>query len=331
MSRPFAAESRGILLAGALVLLSACAQDLKVPANRYALLIGIQDYPGAGNDLNYPDDDVNALAPLLASEGWTTVTTLLNGNATSANIEAAIRNLSVDDDATILVYYSGHGSTSSTGETAYLIPYDGLVYSPATGTSVDRSKWITPAIMTQWMAGAHAEHRMLILDSCFSGGFALGDGSVDTSPANYGVYEGGTTESPTIFAALSKFSTLVSANLSSYGAQEVLTLSAAGSGEPSWDAGDYQHGTFTYYLLRAGTEGSDGQLPADSDGDGLVSVNEAYVFAKKAIKLNWDSRYAGLTEDQAYAYINNPDIGYVPDFLPHISGGSGDLALFVKQ
>jgi len=333
MKRPIAARSCGIFLAGALVLLSACTQDIKVPANRYALLIGVQDYPGPDNDLSYPDDDVNALEPLLLSEGWTSVVKLLNSDATNANIEAAIRDLSSDDDATILVYYSGHGSTSSTGDTAYFIPYDGLVYSAASGTtSVDLSKWVTPSTMTQWMAGARAKHRILILDSCFSGGFTLGDGSVDTAPANYGAYEDGTTDIPLLFAALSKFSTLVSSNLSSYGSQEVLTLSAAGSAEPSWDAGSYSHGAFTYYLLKAGTKGSDGELLADSDGDGFVSVNEAYVYAKKAIKLYWDSSYAALTADQAYSwYINNASYGYVPDFLPHIAGGTGDLVLFVNQ
>jgi len=330
MRRMIAMKPLWMILAASVVLLSSCTQDIKAPTNRYALLIGVQDYPGTANDLTYPDDDVNALEPLLLSEGWTSVVKLMNSDATNANIEAAIRGLSTDDDATILVYYSGHGSTSTSGDTAYFIPYDGLVYASGT-TSIDLSKWVTPSVMTQWMAGVHAKNRILILDSCFSGGFTLGDGSVDTSPANYGVYEDGTAETPMLLAALSKFSTLVSTNLSTYGAQEVLTVSAAGAAEPSWDAGSYSHGAFTYYLLKAGAKGSDGELLADSDGDGFVSVNEAYVYARKAIKLNWDSIYANLTADQAYSwYINNSDYEYVPDFLPHISGGAGDLVLFVK-
>lgn len=288
----------GILLSGC----SATSAPISTPANRYALVIGVQDYPGTSNDLSYPDDDANDMAVILAAQGWTVSYTLVNSVATYAAIKTDIAALSTDTGATILVYYSGHGSINDSTSTPYIIPYDGLTTS---GTGYDLTKWITPATLTGWLGAVPAKNRLLILDSCYSGGFSLSNSSVDTSPADYSKLNGDTSDTGLLAAALSKFSTLVSANLSAYGDSEVLTLAASGSDEYSYDDATHGNGAFTYYLLKAAAS-------ADTDSDGYVTVSEAYAYTKAQIKANWDALYGA----------------YDKDFLPHISGGTGDLVLY---
>lgn len=79
--------------------------------SKIALVIGISDYSGTSNDLQYCDDDATDWKARLQAEGYT-VTSLLDLNATKANIEAAINTLASQSIAgnEIAFVYSGHGS-----------------------------------------------------------------------------------------------------------------------------------------------------------------------------------------------------------------------------
>ena len=78
---------------------------------KYALVIGISDYKGTANDLSYCDDDATDWKARLVAEGYT-VTSLLDLNATKANIESAVNALASLSAAgtEITLCYSGHGS-----------------------------------------------------------------------------------------------------------------------------------------------------------------------------------------------------------------------------
>jgi len=78
---------------------------------KYALVVGISNYSGTANDLQYCDDDATDWKARLQSEGYT-VTSLLDLSATKANIEAAINTLASQSIAgnEIAFIYSGHGS-----------------------------------------------------------------------------------------------------------------------------------------------------------------------------------------------------------------------------
>ncbi len=80
-------------------------------AGKYALVVGISNYSGTANDLEYCDDDANDWKARLMAEGYT-VTSLLDLNATKDNIEAAINTLAGQAVAgsEIAFCYSGHGS-----------------------------------------------------------------------------------------------------------------------------------------------------------------------------------------------------------------------------
>lgn len=79
--------------------------------SKIALVIGISDYKGTSNDLQYCDDDATDWKARLQAEGYS-VSALLDLNATKANIEAAINTLASQSVAgnEIAFVYSGHGS-----------------------------------------------------------------------------------------------------------------------------------------------------------------------------------------------------------------------------
>lgn len=78
---------------------------------KYALVVGISDYSGTANDLQYCDDDATDWKARLQAEGYT-VTILLDRTATKAAIESAINTLASQSIAgnEVAFCYSGHGS-----------------------------------------------------------------------------------------------------------------------------------------------------------------------------------------------------------------------------
>lgn len=77
-----------------------------VSGSRYAIVVGISDYPGIANDLNYSDDDAKEMA--IALTGFTKVTLLTDLAATRSAILTAIDEIPVDAGE-IVFFFSGHG------------------------------------------------------------------------------------------------------------------------------------------------------------------------------------------------------------------------------
>jgi hypothetical protein len=78
--------------------------------NKYALVIGISNYEGTANDLEYCDDDANDWANYLNSQGYQ-VTKLIDAQATANNILDAFADLAAKEQAGdwVAITYSGHG------------------------------------------------------------------------------------------------------------------------------------------------------------------------------------------------------------------------------
>ena len=191
---------------------------------------------------------------------------------------------------------------------AYILPYDTIAeYTNRELSGLTNA--ISAENLINLMDSVPAKNRVLILDSCYSGGFTGDANAVDTSPDDYSLRYGTSADTGILAAALANFNSLVAGNLESLGSRDTIALSACGPNEESYDGtASMANGVFTYYLLRAADYG-------DSDGDGLVTVAEAYAYAKRQIKDNWNSAYYRYDED----------------FLPHISGGTGDIALFAPE
>lgn len=103
------------------------------PAHKYAYIIGISDYEGTVNDLQYCDDDALAMKAWLQGEGFT-IQMDLDAQATANNIMDGIQWL-IDNAAPgdeVAFCYSGHGMKSTEGSAIissdlYYIPHGYLM------------------------------------------------------------------------------------------------------------------------------------------------------------------------------------------------------------
>lgn len=86
------------------------------PSVAYALLCGVEDYPGSENDLNYCEEDVSDMASFLQSEfniPNSQITQLYNSEASELGIIEAIQSYQsiLDENDYFFFYYSGHGTS----------------------------------------------------------------------------------------------------------------------------------------------------------------------------------------------------------------------------
>jgi hypothetical protein len=227
-----------------------------------------------------------------------------------SNILADISALSstIGQNDVIVVYFSGHGTQdpSTTPPREYFDPYgsvmqyipDGKYYDfPVPSVRDDELRTAFEAIKTP--------RKVLILDTCNSGGFVGNQLEVDWTPP--AAANGVAFVSPaTLFAAIAAYLNMQSSptGLSPYGDAQV--LAAAGRDESSYETSSYGHGVMTYWLLQ-GLQGS----TADLNHDGYVSVLEAFAYAKAGVEKNWNA-----VQGSTYA------------FEPHVSGGPVDFVLF---
>ena len=148
----------------------------------YAVMVGISDYPGSGNDLPLTAEDARKLQQSLQRQGTLAPesVTLVDGQATRANVRAAIQRVAAaaGPNDLFLFFYSGHGNQVR-GQVSATEP-DG---KNETIEMVDGS--ITDEEMNQMFQQVRTQTSLLVLDSCFSGGFAR---NVVSRPGVMGIF-----------------------------------------------------------------------------------------------------------------------------------------------
>lgn len=150
-------------------------------SDRWALLIGIEDYPPAGDENNLPGCrmDVERMERMLTGPfGFPAghVTRLLDLDATHANIEKALADLAerAGPDDAVVVYYSGHGSQvpdldgdEGDGWDEAISPADPL--PPVVTTEEEMNRLITDDRLAQLLSAFRTSNVTVIFDSCHSG------------------------------------------------------------------------------------------------------------------------------------------------------------------
>jgi hypothetical protein len=127
------------------------------PANKYAYIVGISDYEGTSNDLNYCDDDARDWISYLQGEGFT-IQSDLDRQATADNIQAGLEWLmnSAQPGDEILFAYSGHGD-------------DPREYGSCL---ISTDLWyLTNGWVSQYLEAANCTKKMIVVDACFAGDF----------------------------------------------------------------------------------------------------------------------------------------------------------------
>lgn len=131
-----------------------------------AIIVGINEYRGTGwQNLERATNDAQAVSRVLQQEfGYaeSNIKLLLNRSATKASMMSALtswlREKRVQTNDAVLIFFAGHG------EQGYVIPSD-----------ADKSSIADTAISIEWIkeqlqrSSLPCRHKILILDSCYSG------------------------------------------------------------------------------------------------------------------------------------------------------------------
>lgn len=141
-----------------------------VPTGRvYGVFVGISDYGGRANDLEFTADDARRMEQALVGNGMRPDDSLLlvDRQATRAAVQRAIASVAqrATADDTFVFFYSGHGgrelrpsqqAAEADGQDETLALFDADV--------VDDE-------LARWLGPVRAKYSLIVLDSCFSGGF----------------------------------------------------------------------------------------------------------------------------------------------------------------
>ncbi len=235
-----------------------------------ALLVG-NTYPGTALALPGCDNDVSGMKAMLSRMSATPYRISTRSNLSASGIESAIRNTfsAATANDVSLFYFAGHGANAV--GTSY---HGALVGTGTTYLSVTKLKSVLDQIPGK---------KIVIIDSCHSGQMIGRSGSASVSKSELNAFN---SQVISAFSAKSRSAD----NLANSG---YYVITAAHSTEESVNMGydadddgilDKHFGLFTYTL----TQGSGWNmatnrvrsLSADSDGNGEITLHEAYSYAR---------------------------------------------------
>ncbi|MFI5363126.1 MAG: caspase domain-containing protein [Elusimicrobiota bacterium] len=203
--------------------------------NRFALVVGVEDYAGLP-PAQFAARDAAAVRAHLSALGYPdrNVVVLTSSQAARASVAKYVESWlpeRVKAESTVFVYFSGHGAPDPKTGTAYLMPWDGdAKYLATTGYPLKQ--------LYAKLNGLPAKNIVVVLDSCFSG---LGGRSVLVAGARPLVGE---------------------TDADQRGVGKLLVFTAAGADEITGALPGEGHGLFTYYFLK----GLNGGAPLTPDG-----------------------------------------------------------------
>ncbi len=233
-------------------VVSKSRQPIAPKANRYAIVVGIEQYRERLPRADFAVQDAKDLAQFLTKQAGyreENVILRLNEQATKSDMEkyfeAWLKN-NVDASSNLLIYFSGHGAPEATTGDAYLVPYDGdPAFIEQTGYPLKR--------LYQTLDRLPTRNVVVVLDSCFSGA-------------------GGRS----VLAKGARPMVLTVEGLAS--SSKAVVLAATSGSHISLADQEKGHGLFTYYVL----QGLGGD--ADANGDEAIDVQELYEYLKPQVQ-----------------------------------------------
>ncbi len=249
-----------------LMTVSANAQNTGHPPEKWAVLIGVDDYAEA-KDLTYCGADMQALQKELTNAGFDArQVLLLNDNAKEERLQPHKSNIEKQIELTcrnaeqgdlVLIAFSGHGV--HTGKVSYLCPKDAKLDDQSTLISVD---WVY-----QQMQKCQADLKLVMLDACHN-----------IPPKQNNTRDFTAEERQERSRAFLQEAERLP--------QGILLLSSCSEGEFAHEDVEFGHGVFMHFLL----EGLQGK--ADIDRNEAVTLNELFRFASKETKLHVSTKFS---------------------------------------
>jgi hypothetical protein len=229
----------------------------------HLVAVGISKYREPGFRLAHAANDADAMAKLFADRGPTlyakvNARTLVDQQATRAEILKALQEAAQKTRAqdTLVVFVAGHGVM--VGQRYYFLPYE---VSPGSQRLEDafREQALPADTVSEYLGGAKALKRILVLDTCASGGaLALVTRS---------------RSSVSLRAAVERLSR----------SQGLFTIAASAASEEAKESKLLGHGVLTYSLLAALGAAQGGPLEGKplqpSSADRVVDVLEWFHYA----------------------------------------------------
>ncbi|MEJ5327133.1 MAG: caspase family protein [Candidatus Bathyarchaeia archaeon] len=144
--------------------------ELGQGASKWAIVIGISDYAGNANDLEYADDDASDMkTALITVYGYseTNIILLTNDAATRDNIVEAIKSLKgrVSAGDEVIFFYSGHGARGKANDGDKEAIDEAIVPYECTAESL-----IWDGQLAALFSEVAASRIIFIFDSCYAGG-----------------------------------------------------------------------------------------------------------------------------------------------------------------
>jgi len=239
-----------------LVLISQDGRDVIVLPNgqeeyrseRIAIVVGVNDYADMNLTLQYAVPDAELMKEVLEKEGYFDVRLIKDRNATRGRILDEIESVKTLSDLGLvkkfIFYFAGHGFKRS--DKNYLAPFEFQVDNMEnTGVSIDKVVDIVKSI-------GNKSNALMFLDACRN----------DPDPKSSRDLSGGT--------------------FSDVDSKGVAIFFSAKDNTKSFEDKDFQHGVYTYYLVK-GLRGEADLKPVGNE-DGFVSFLEVvkYVSLKMA-------------------------------------------------
>lgn len=223
-----------------------------VTGNKYAIIVGIANYPGTANDLRYADEDAYAMKNVLITKyGFSEdniimlvdegdgLNTEQPTNATASKIQSAILELRKEVEAgdEVVFFYSGHGGKGKASDGDSEAMDESIISHDGT-----QALHIWDGQLKLWFAEYKTDRIVFFFDSCVSGGMT--DLAGPSRIVNMATWE-------------KRYDTAVERYYDDYG----------GAGE------------FTYYFVIKGM--GDGLANIlGTEGENVVTVEEAFDYAK---------------------------------------------------
>lgn len=242
--------------------------------NSYALVIGIEQYRERLPKADFADHDAILMGEYLTKVlGYKeeNVVVRLNEKAARSDLEKYVEHWlpnRIEKDASVFVYFSGHGAPNPKTAEAYLVPYDGdLTFLDSTGYPLRR--------LYERLDKLPVAQVVVVLDTCFSG---AGGRSVITKgmrPVGLSV------ENPILASG------------------KTVVLAASASDQVASTYEQKGHGLLTYFLLK-GLQGDVGR-----NEDGTLKLAEVYTYLKPQVERVSRREF---NNDQTPQLLGNPEI-----------------------
>jgi len=259
--------------------------------NYWAVIVGIEDYESI-NDLSYTVDDAEDMRNVLVSyENWDIENILLltDSNASKSGINTAIAIMASGSDAddVCLFFFSGHGSRIPDEGSDEVDCYDEVICPYDTTGQLENV--ISDDDLGTWLSDCDGDV-VVILDTCYSGGFVKGtEGTIKTVP-NPRVSKDAIPRRHFVEGLIEHLKQKpISRDLNQVG---YVVLMACEEDKYSYESRRLKNGVFTYYIV----EGLWG--PADTNIDNNVSAEEDFYYADLLVrKYKPTNQYPQLWDD----------------------------------